>query len=843
MPVNAVKTAADEAHWKRAKEQAGKQGEGKNYAYIMGIFKQMQKGVDPDDVDKAVSEPLVEGVERHGGSYQPTAKERGTAPPTRERRIGGPIKTPRGGIDPKTFGPDVGEPSGKRPSLGAAKMPTMRQHRGIAGTEPAKADEPRMSATLARKAEQLPGGLGAGRPDSDFDTGALAQGIKVEMEHGNDTPKGRATAKEVAKDHLTEDRSYYTKLAEMEKAVGSRGAGSYSMGGGAQPGSPRGAQVGEVHDWGRGQMRKTGPGQWEPVSGGRAGAQQQGEAQPGPGTAVHHQKQAMEHLRAAMQHSTAHSTAVTSEEAQLHDGNVEAAAYASQMAADSAAGGTEKQEPVAGAKEAVDQQDQQMQDRITDLHDQLAKLHGETAKHLEGAGAHPDAVAAFARAGKMHGTVHKQRKGGTLNPDASEAAHASSKKASDTYEQSKGTGKVTKKKANKSGKKAGKKAAAKKKVTKKPAGKRGKRAKRVAAKQTDKPASWDSPSARASRVTEAADRLKAGLRRSEDIELIRDVLRKGPSAAQTGFDFGGASKPKAPAKGPGGGGEGSRGGEVKGHTASGRAIYQSQIDHHTKQAADHKASMFSSSGATRDAHLKAHKAHKVAAGAFTSASKEGGVTADQARGMGAGAKRYSEAANKGAHTFKEPGQTSGRGQRPGGKAQPGPFADDPSVPHREVDHQAIADKHRAAASRHFPKSEGSQSPHGKAYQAHSEAARAHDALFMHHRSAVATPSDPQGSRDAVFGRSAKAVAASEATKKKSKLRDMGTPATGDPDAKPGQTSGRGKRVPLVEQAAKPADPAGSGRHMQFSEAYEPDLTKGIGHRPAQDKGPGLRRSN
>jgi hypothetical protein len=42
---------------------------------------------------------------------------------------------------------------------------------------------------------------------------ALAAGIAVEMEHTDD----KATATEIAKDHLFEDAEYYSKLANMEK--------------------------------------------------------------------------------------------------------------------------------------------------------------------------------------------------------------------------------------------------------------------------------------------------------------------------------------------------------------------------------------------------------------------------------------------------------------------------------------------------------------------------------------------------------------------------------------------------------------------------------------------------
>lgn len=67
MPANVVKTSRDERHWKRAKEQAAKQGHAKDYAYIMGIFKRMSKsgamvggkadGRKPEDFDaKALAE-------------------------------------------------------------------------------------------------------------------------------------------------------------------------------------------------------------------------------------------------------------------------------------------------------------------------------------------------------------------------------------------------------------------------------------------------------------------------------------------------------------------------------------------------------------------------------------------------------------------------------------------------------------------------------------------------------------------------------------------------------------------------------------------------------------------
>lgn len=56
--------------------------------------------------------------------------------------------------------------------------------------------------------ENLIGGMGDNTSDEDFDQSELEMGIQHEMEHTND----RNTAKEIAKDHLSEDPHYYTHL-------------------------------------------------------------------------------------------------------------------------------------------------------------------------------------------------------------------------------------------------------------------------------------------------------------------------------------------------------------------------------------------------------------------------------------------------------------------------------------------------------------------------------------------------------------------------------------------------------------------------------------------------------
>lgn len=72
----------------------------------------------------------------------------------------------------------------------------------------------KMEKALAElaKADKIPGGLADKKKPEDFDPEALAEGIKVEMEHTSD----RSIAQEIAMDHLTEDKDYYKKLKVIE---------------------------------------------------------------------------------------------------------------------------------------------------------------------------------------------------------------------------------------------------------------------------------------------------------------------------------------------------------------------------------------------------------------------------------------------------------------------------------------------------------------------------------------------------------------------------------------------------------------------------------------------------
>jgi hypothetical protein len=52
-------------------------------------------------------------------------------------------------------------------------------------------------------------------PDSDFNAEQLKNGIKIEMEHTNNS----TIAKSIAKDHLSEFKNYYIALIKMEKEL------------------------------------------------------------------------------------------------------------------------------------------------------------------------------------------------------------------------------------------------------------------------------------------------------------------------------------------------------------------------------------------------------------------------------------------------------------------------------------------------------------------------------------------------------------------------------------------------------------------------------------------------
>ena len=84
-------------------------------------------------------------------------------------------------------------------------------------------DETIKTATNQKTAEELVGGLGDGKKDSEFDPKQLEKGIEVEKEH---TPN-MAIRKEITKDHLTENDKYYDHLAKMEKEMDKEAKASF----------------------------------------------------------------------------------------------------------------------------------------------------------------------------------------------------------------------------------------------------------------------------------------------------------------------------------------------------------------------------------------------------------------------------------------------------------------------------------------------------------------------------------------------------------------------------------------------------------------------------------------
>jgi hypothetical protein len=62
-----------------------------------------------------------------------------------------------------------------------------------------------------RAKELIVGGKADGKPSSDFPADQIAKGKKVEMEHTNNP----AIAEEISRDHLQENRRYYSILSKV----------------------------------------------------------------------------------------------------------------------------------------------------------------------------------------------------------------------------------------------------------------------------------------------------------------------------------------------------------------------------------------------------------------------------------------------------------------------------------------------------------------------------------------------------------------------------------------------------------------------------------------------------
>lgn len=108
-------------------------------------------------------------------------------------------------------------------AVGAAWKATVREALAKLHPEDPAADELRARAEKIwggapgneGNTDILPGGQGDNRPDADFPADKLADGQQHEAEHTTNPQ----VAKEIAKDHLSEDGDYYDKLKAMEGAT------------------------------------------------------------------------------------------------------------------------------------------------------------------------------------------------------------------------------------------------------------------------------------------------------------------------------------------------------------------------------------------------------------------------------------------------------------------------------------------------------------------------------------------------------------------------------------------------------------------------------------------------
>lgn len=242
MPVNIVKTKADEEHWARAKAAAAKQGQPKNYRLIMHIFQQMSK---------------AEGergghVIGHTQSGKPVYASQWDHPEhasfTRQDHLDAAAHYNRTAAASSGNERWNAETNARGARAKAEVMTPAGRKKWGASVRQARRDEAPAMRAEVRKAEVLRGGRGDDRPDSAFDPEQLRAGVKEEMEHTDDP----AEAKEIAKDHLTMDKRYYIKLKRMvEKAapeLPAKEAGEYrsrmSHGVGA-PALPRGPASGQ----------------------------------------------------------------------------------------------------------------------------------------------------------------------------------------------------------------------------------------------------------------------------------------------------------------------------------------------------------------------------------------------------------------------------------------------------------------------------------------------------------------------------------------------------------------------------------------------------------------------
>jgi hypothetical protein len=91
----------------------------------------------------------------------------------------------------------------------AVRRTKVLQNNGVS-----KFERPSSRGELKAAADLLPGGTADNLSDREFSAAALAEGLQHEQEHTNNDQ----IAKEIAKDHLQEDRAYYKKMRLPSRA-------------------------------------------------------------------------------------------------------------------------------------------------------------------------------------------------------------------------------------------------------------------------------------------------------------------------------------------------------------------------------------------------------------------------------------------------------------------------------------------------------------------------------------------------------------------------------------------------------------------------------------------------
>lgn len=128
----------------------------------------------------------------------------GSFPEDLQRHVFQHTQTLRDAMNPQSKTPMIGETGKVQHSL--AQAPDATEMRAAMGSSPA------FNKKLKKK-DLMPGGKGDDKPDSAFDKEQLEAGAKLEAEeHGLDP----ARAREIAKDHLSENPNYYKR--SMKKA-------------------------------------------------------------------------------------------------------------------------------------------------------------------------------------------------------------------------------------------------------------------------------------------------------------------------------------------------------------------------------------------------------------------------------------------------------------------------------------------------------------------------------------------------------------------------------------------------------------------------------------------------